>query len=58
VAYPLGVAVGWVEVLGSVYEAAKLGSEVSELADATVKVGCPGGDQVEHMAAGCCAAVA
>ena len=35
-AYPLGVAVGWVEVLGSIFEPAELGSEASELADATV----------------------
>jgi hypothetical protein len=42
-AYPLGVAVGWVEVVGSVYESAELGSEVLELADATVEVGCAGG---------------
>jgi hypothetical protein len=36
VAYPPGVAVGGVEVLGSVYEPAQLGSEALELADATV----------------------
>lgn len=35
-AYPPGVAVGWVEVLGSVFEPAELGSEALELADATV----------------------
>ena len=36
VAYPPWVAVGWVEVLGSVYEPAELGSEALELADAAV----------------------
>jgi hypothetical protein len=35
-AYPPGVAVGWVEVLSSVFEPAELGSEALELADATV----------------------
>ena len=35
-AYPPGVAVGWVEVLGSGYEPAELGSETLEFADAAV----------------------
>jgi hypothetical protein len=36
VAYPPRVAVGRVEVVGSVYESAELGSEVLELADAAI----------------------